>query len=80
MDDFFSFSKKKYGFWGILGPPDYGIGATIRIGREMLYLPYVGFFIMDFFFFFIGATIRQPSDIEWYFLMYYSELACPKLN
>ena len=27
---------------GILGPPYCGIGATIRIGREMLYLPYVG--------------------------------------
>ena len=30
-------------FWGILGPPSYGIGATIRIGREMLCLPYAGF-------------------------------------
>ena len=29
--------------WGILGPPSYGIGATIRIGREMLCLPYAGF-------------------------------------
>ena len=27
-----------------LGPPSYGIGATIRIGREMLCLPYAGFF------------------------------------
>ncbi len=35
---------KKIGFWGILGPPSYGIGATIRIGREMLCLPYAGFF------------------------------------
>ena len=32
-------------FWGILGPPSYGIGATIRIGREMLRLPYAGFFL-----------------------------------
>jgi hypothetical protein len=35
---------KKIEFWGILGPPSYGIGATIRIGREMLSLPYAGFF------------------------------------
>ena len=28
-----------------LGPPSYGIGATIRIGREMLCLPYAGFFL-----------------------------------
>ena len=32
------------GFLGILGPPSYCIGATIRIGREMLCLPYAGFF------------------------------------
>ena len=36
--------KKKIGFRGILGPPYYGIGATIRIDREMLCLPYAGFF------------------------------------
>ena len=35
----------KIGFWGILGPPSYGIGATIRIGQEMLCLPYAGFFL-----------------------------------
>ena len=40
---FFPFFKK-IGFWGILGPLSYGIGATIRIGREMLCLPYAGFF------------------------------------
>ena len=28
---------------GILGPPYCDIGATIRIGREMLCLPYAGF-------------------------------------
>ena len=39
---FFPF-KKKNGFWGIPGPPYCGIGATIRIGREMLCLPYAGF-------------------------------------
>ena len=42
LDDFFPFFKK-IGFWGILGPPSYGINATIRIGREMLCLPYAGF-------------------------------------
>ena len=36
-------------FLGILGPPSYGIGATISIGREMLCLPYAGFFIIDIF-------------------------------
>ena len=34
---------KKLGFLAILGPPYCGIGATIRIGREMLCLPYAGF-------------------------------------
>ena len=41
---FFPFLKKN-GFLGILGPSYYGIGATIRIGREMLCLPYAGFFL-----------------------------------
>ena len=40
----FSVFQKKNGFLGILGPPYCGIGATIRIGREMLCLPYTGFF------------------------------------
>ena len=35
---------KIFGFWGILGPPYCGIGATIRIVQEMLCLPYAGFF------------------------------------
>ena len=39
--------KKKYVFLGILGPPYCGIGATIRIGREMLCLPYAGFLSRD---------------------------------
>ena len=43
LDDFLSVFPKNIGFWGILGPPYYGIGATIRIGREMLCLPYAGF-------------------------------------
>ena len=36
--------KKKVWFLGILGLPYCGIGATIRIGREILCLPYAGFF------------------------------------
>jgi hypothetical protein len=43
LDNFVRFSKKII-FGGILGPPSYGIGATICIGREMLCLPYAGFF------------------------------------
>ena len=41
--------KKKVFFccWFCLGPPSYGIGATIRIGREMLCLPYAGFFLIQ---------------------------------
>ena len=42
LDDFFTFSKKNW-FLGIPGPPYCGIGATIRIGLEMLRLPYAGF-------------------------------------
>ena len=30
----------------MLGPPYCGIGATIRIGREIRCLPYAGFFLM----------------------------------
>ena len=40
---FFPFFKKNW-FLSILGPPDCGFSATIRIGREMLCLPYAGFF------------------------------------
>ena len=40
----FSVFQKNWVF-GILGPPYCGIGATIRIGREMLCLPYAGFLI-----------------------------------
>ena len=32
---------------GIFGPPSYGIGASIRNGREMLCIPYAGFFNYD---------------------------------
>ena len=37
--------KKRFFCWFCIGPPSYGIGATIRIGREMLCLPYAGFLI-----------------------------------
>ena len=40
----FTVFQKNWVF-GILGPPYCGIGATIRIGREMLCLPYAGFLI-----------------------------------
>ena len=32
---------------GILGQPYCGIGATIRIGREILCLPYAGFLVLQ---------------------------------
>ena len=41
----FSIFQKIWDFLGILGPPYCGTGATIRIGQEMLCLPYAGFFI-----------------------------------
>ena len=47
---------KKIGFWGILGPPSYGIGATIRIGREIQCLPYAGFFLVK------TAFMMMPID------------------
>ena len=49
LDDFFPFFKK-IGILGNLGPPYRGIGATICIGREMLCLPYAGFFLKDAWF------------------------------
>ena len=36
------------GFLGILGPPNYGMGSTICIDREMLCLQYAGFFLPCF--------------------------------
>ena len=41
----FSVFQQKNRFLLILGPPYCGIGATIRIGGEMLCLPYAGFFL-----------------------------------
>ena len=34
---------KKFWFWGLLGSPYCGFDAIIRIGQEMLCLPYAGF-------------------------------------
>ena len=39
---------QKIGILGILGPPYGGIGATIRIGQEMLCLPYAGFLLWTY--------------------------------
>ena len=39
---------QKNEFFGILGQPYFGIGVTIGIGREMLCLPYAGFFYKGF--------------------------------
>ena len=41
--------------WFCLGPLSYGIGATILIGREMLCLPYAGFFIGE-------LMVQQMND------------------
>ena len=41
--------KKKIVFFGVLGPPYCGIGATIRTGREKLCVPYAGFFFDKMF-------------------------------
>ena len=39
----FFFVFQKIWVFGIIGPPYCGIGATIRIGQEILCLPYAGF-------------------------------------
>ena len=45
-------------FWVFFGPPYCGIGATIRIGREMLCLPYAGFFVFFLIFcYFVGFQL-----------------------
>ena len=48
--------KKVFFCWFCLGPPSYGIGATIRIGREMLCLPYAGFFLKM-------VTLRKKNSV-----------------
>ena len=55
---------QKIGFLGILDPPYCGIGATIRIGREMLCLPYAGFFSSFHAPFGIGACICIVREIR----------------
>ena len=54
---------QKIGFWGILGPPYCGIGATIRIGREMLCLPYAGFLL------FHAERVKQGVKAEYNLLV-----------
>ena len=44
---------------GILGPPYCGIGATIRIGREMLCLLYAGFFQRN-----VGFDLERAQTSE----------------
>ena len=51
--------KKKKGFLGILGPPYRGIGATISIGREMICLPYAGFFVKIFNLYFLQLEVYK---------------------
>ena len=45
-------------FLGFLGPPYCGIGATIRIGQEMLCLPYAGFFLL------MDNQVSRPPEAE----------------
>ena len=66
LDDFFPFFKK-IGFGGILGPPYYGIGATIRISREMLCLPYAGLFS--------SSMLHMTHILSVYFHSFHAELA-----
>ena len=70
---------KKIGFWGILGPPSYGIGATIRIGREMLCLPYAGFFLavvasMIWLSFTIYLGCNFTEKMFFFFFLYFAYL------
>ena len=63
---------KKFGFWGILGPPYCGIGASIHVGQEMLSLPNAGFFLieliflrfLDIYIFFINLISLYRSERE----------------
>ena len=64
----FSFFKK-IGFWGILGPPSYGMGATIRIGREIFVSR-----MRDFYFHFDGLllfTIYSDRQVAFSILVHY---------
>ena len=67
LDDFFR--KKREGFLGILDPPYCGIGATIRIGREMLCLPYAGFLYLCWTK--VSTSVQNPGEYsEWYWSKY----------
>ena len=59
---FFLFFKK-FRFWGILGPPYCGIGATICIGREMLCFPYEFFFINSKFYRTTGNVSKAATRV-----------------
>ena len=63
LDEIFRL-KKKNGFLCIIGPPYSGIGATIRIGREMFCLPYAGFFF--------GQSVKA----SWWRVCYQRGLPC----
>ena len=61
------FILKKNGFWGILGSPSYGIGATIRIGQEMLCLLYAGFFFFKLTFW--GGGVGVNANLETVYIL-----------
>ena len=58
---------KKIRFWVILGPPYCGIGATIRIGQEMLCLPFLspGIFYLAGIFEVCSKQIQKSLTIAW---------------
>ena len=56
--------QKKSGFLGIPCPPSYGIGGTIRIGQEMLCLPYAGFFFILITLSCLGIIFKMSCLIE----------------
>ena len=49
---------------GILGPPSIGIDATIRIGREMLFLPYAGFFPTNSWYVLLAVCASESGEIS----------------
>ena len=66
---------QKFWFSGIPGPPYCGIGATIRIGREMLCLPYAGFFFQKVLFScHLGMPGWHLGSWGWTLLVYYLAL------
>ena len=71
-------------------PPSYGIGATIRIGREMLCLPYAGLLVINpTTLFFRGGWVTQAQKLysTWWSLapslkpsIRGREILCPKYD